>query len=149
MHVSSELPLLFYFQNCSWIYGKYFSPLDSYFNRERVSLDEIHEKYGHNGQVSSLKFSMVFVQIWFFSYFHEKFLDSMKWFHIFMENTVTMDVWVLSNYFWMACAQILFWVVWGWILEQLIDKRKQEQCFTSGVRGWLLLAWNRQQRAPQ
>ena len=33
----------------------FFSPLDSYFNRERVSLDEIHEKYAHNGQVSSLK----------------------------------------------------------------------------------------------
>ena len=29
----------------------FYSPLDSYFNRERVSLDEIHEKYGHNGQV--------------------------------------------------------------------------------------------------
>ena len=27
------------------------SPLDSYFNRERVSLEEIHGKYGHNGQV--------------------------------------------------------------------------------------------------
>ena len=30
----------------------FLSPLDSYFNRERVSLEEIHEKYGHNGQVS-------------------------------------------------------------------------------------------------
>ena len=33
-------------------YGQFVSPLDSYFNRERVSLGEIHEKYGHNGQVS-------------------------------------------------------------------------------------------------
>ena len=35
-------------------YGQFVSPLDSYFNRERVSLGEIHEKYGHNGQVSFL-----------------------------------------------------------------------------------------------
>ena len=49
-------------------YGQFFSPLDSYFNRERVSLDEIHEKYGHNGQVS--------------------FINS---FHISLRNMATMD----------------------------------------------------------
>ena len=38
-----------------WFFSSqpFLSPLDSYFNRERVSLEEIHEKYGHNGQVSN------------------------------------------------------------------------------------------------
>ena len=40
-----------------WFFSSqpFLSPLDSYFNRERVSLEEIHEKYGHNGQVSDLQ----------------------------------------------------------------------------------------------
>ena len=61
-----------FFPTCrnNWLF---FSPLDSYFNRERVTLDEIHEKYGHNGQVSFLNSFHISKFPWKISYFHEKF----------------------------------------------------------------------------
>ena len=52
------------------------SPLDSYFNRERVSLEEIHGKYGHNGQVRLIN-TLSWLKLLFFTHCN---IDTLTWF---------------------------------------------------------------------